>query len=159
MLSLNTTFRFILVSSLLFCAGCVTQDKTHTVMVSKDSGAVQAWFVALSISGGFAGWAKNISVDSDGLLIINDLKTGKSIRKKLNNKELEVLSKLVRQQKNAQPEVKDRALAKSCADCFEYKLSIRWQNGQQLAMLNDINLGKSSYKDIVRFLRKKISKY
>ncbi len=160
MLSFNAIFRFILISLLLFLAGCATQDKKSTMVASKSSAAaVKSWSVVLSISGGFAGWAKNISINSDGLLIINNLKTGRSIRKKMNNNELDVLSKLVLQQKKTHSEVKGKILTKSCADCFQYKLSIRWQNGQQLVILNDINLGQSPYKDIVRFLRKTMSQH
>ena len=159
MLSFSAIFRFILISWLLFLAGCATQDKKSTMMVSKPPAAAKNWSVVLSISGGFAGWAKNISINSDGLLIINNLKTGRSIRKKMNNNELDVLSKLVLQQKKTHSEAKGNSLPKNCADCFQYKLSIRWQNGQQLAVLNDINLGQSPYKDIVRFLRKMMSQH
>ncbi len=158
-LNITTVFRSIFISLLLVCVSCAAQEKKDTVTVSKGVVPVQSWSAILSVSGGFAGWDKNISIDSGGLVIINNLKTGMSSRKKLNNKELLALSALVHQQKNTSVVAGSRNFSKRCADCFEYKLSIRWQNRQQLAVLNDINLSKSPYQSIVRFLRKTMSKY
>ena len=138
-----------------FLSGCVNQEK----LTSKTDGNGQSWTVTLAVTGGFAGWIRNLSVDSNGQLIINDLKANKGIRKKLNNKELEDLSSLVSQLENAKSVSKTLPFTKKCADCIQYKVSIRWQNSQVLASLNDINLHKSPYKSLVLFSRKIMSNY
>ncbi len=142
---------------LFLVSACVTQEQHGTGNSAQES--LQPWSVILSVSGGIAGMVRNISIDSDGLVIINDLKTNKSSRSKINSKELALLSNLINQQIRSLKPPSTLFSANKCADCFQYKLSIRWQNGQKLAVLNDINLGKSPYQDIVRFLRKTMLKY
>ncbi len=133
-------------------SSCVTQQH-GTASVAQEP---IPWSVILSVSGGIAGVERNISIDSDGLVIINDLKTNKSSRSKINNKELALLSNLINQQTGSLKQPSTLFTANKCADCFQYKLSIRWQNGQKLAVFNDINLAKSPLKHIVHFLRKKM---
>jgi len=135
-------------------AGCITQGQA-TGLKNKQ----EQWSVVLVISGGFAGWMRNISVDTRGALIINDLKRNKSIRKQLNNSELASLSNLVTKQKSIYQTDVVTELSQKCKDCFHYKLSIRWHNRQQLVSLNDLNLPKSSYNKIINFLKEMTIKY
>ncbi len=130
-------------------------EKLSAVSLPVDKG----WIIELQISGGFAGTMQNISVDSGGILIISDLKLNKTVRKKLNNKELDKLSGLIGPLKNLQTRQTVTNLGGFCADCFQYKVSIRWQNSQALVSLNDINLEQSLYKNTVLFLREISAKY
>ena len=155
-LVLSFIFPLVILFSL---SGCVTQESASAKSTTDIQKQPAIWSIVLSISGGFAGLARNISIDSNGLLIINDLKLNKSIRNKLDNNELARLSELINNNKN-QPSMAGIPFgSENCADCFQYKLSIRWQNGQQLAVLNDINLPQSPYKELLLVLRKLTSKY
>ncbi len=155
----NRAVRLIIVPpfALIFflsISSCATQAQTSNLSAK----AMQTWSVTLSISGGFAGLAKNIHIDSNGLMIINNFKNNKRIQNKINNKKLRVLSNLIYKRIKDTSEPVKLPVLKHCADCFQYKLSIRWQNGQQLAALNDLNLRQSAFNDIVLFLRKMASK-
>jgi len=151
----NIFFWNFLLIFCLFSSACVTQDNA----VATTNNKKQSWSVILSISGGFAGLMRNISIDEDGSIIINDLKNSKSIRKKLNNKELQDLSDLLDKLKGTSSSSSSPGFSRNCKDCYQYKLSIRWQNSQVLASLNDINLKKSPYKALVIFLKRILSKY
>ena len=150
-------FLFLLVSLL----SCVAQGKSEEAEVVKVKSIEKPnqWIVALGVTGGFAGWIKNISVDSSGKTIINDLKQNKSSQKILSNKELKELSKLVEQLKSTIFETKSTKPSSLCSDCFQYELSIRWQNRQILASLNDINLSESKANKIVLYLRNILMKF
>ena len=152
-----------MVSLALFISllSCVTQGKSGETEVEKVKSVemTSQWMVALGVSGGFAGWIKNISVDSSGKTIINDLKQNKSSKKLLSNKELSELSKLIEQLKNTTIESKTAKSSNLCSDCFHYEVSIRWQNRQILASLNDINLAESKANKVVLFLRNILMKY
>lgn len=116
------------------------------------------WTVVLAVSGGIAGWMKNISVDASGNVIINDLKRNENTRKILNNSELKIFSRLVEQLRDVNNATEHENSAIRCKDCFQYKLSIRWQNQQILMSLNDINLSESKANKVVLFLRKAMQK-
>jgi len=148
---------FILISLL----SCVAQGKSEETGLTKVKpiDKTNQWIVVLGVSGGFAGWIKNISVDSSGKTIINDLRQNKSNKMILSNKELNDLSKLVEQLKSTTLEVESTKPSTLCSDCFQYELSIRWQNGQILASLNDINLTKSKFDKVVLFLRNILQKF
>ena len=148
-LSLGT---FFLLLSLLSCVAQGKSEETGVTTV-KSIEKTNQWTVALGVTGGFAGWIKNISVDSSGKTIINDLRQNKSSQKILSNKELSELSKLVVQLKTTTLEPESTKPSSFCSDCFQYELSIRWQNRQILASLNDINLTESKANKIVLFLR------
>ena len=136
-------------------SACVTQDKAGSAVKSEQP----QWFTALSVSGGIAGITQNISIDSTGSVIINDVRIRKSIRKNLNNNELDKLSKLLLESKSLTSEAKVNKFSGKCKDCYHYKLSIRWQNKQQLVVLNDINLRQSAYSQIILYLRAIRKKY
>ena len=148
---------FLLISLL----SCIAQGKSEETGVTKlkPIEKTNQWIVVLGVSGGFAGWIKNISVDASGKTIINDLRQNKSTKKILSNKELSELSKLVEQLKSSKLEPEAAQPSTLCSDCFQYELSIRWQNGQILASLNDINLTKSKFDKVVLFLRNVLQKF
>ena len=152
---------------LISLLSCVTQgkpadkpvEKLSEVAKAKSTAKTSEWIVALGVSGGFAGWIKNISVDSSGKTIVNDLRQNKSSQKIISNKELSELSKLLEQLKSSTLEPESTKPSSLCSDCFQYELSIRWQNGQILASLNDINLTESKANKIVLFLRDILTKF
>jgi len=148
---------FLLISLL----SCVAQGKSEETGLTKVKPIEKTnqWIVVLGVSGGFAGWIKNISVDASGKTIVNDLRRNKSSKKILSNKELSELSKLVEQLKSFKLEPEATQSSTLCSDCFQYELSIRWQNGQILASLNDINLTESKANKIILFLRDILTKF
>ena len=149
---------FFLLISLL---SCVAQGKSEETGLTKTKPTEKPnqWIVVLGVSGGFAGWIKNISVDASGKTIVNDLRRNKSSQKILSNKELSELSKLVEELKSTTLEAESTKPSSLCSDCFQYELSIRWQNGQILASLNDINLTESKFEKLVLFLRNVLQKF
>lgn len=159
MLKKFISFRLAIIVIFFALSGCISQAQSEKSKPANLAGNTQKWTVLLSISGGIAGWMKNISVDSAGILIINDLKRNKSIRNKVNNNELAALSDFLVEIKELKAETKPAGFSKGCADCFNYELSIRWQNRLQHEVLNDINLNKSRFSHIVVFLRKIATKY
>lgn len=159
MLKKFISFRLAIIVLFFALSGCIPQAQSEKSKPANLSGDIQKWTVLLSISGGFAGWMKNISIDSAGILIINDLKRNKSIRNKVNNNELAGLSDLLVEIKDLKIDPEANKLTNICADCFNYEVSIRSHNRQLLASLNDINLSKSEFNNIVIFLRKIRIKY
>lgn len=160
----NMLFKFVsirLCVMVLFIglSGCIPQAQSEKSISAPSSENIQKWTVLLSISGGFAGWMKNISIDSSGTLIINDIKRNKSIRNKVNNNELGALYNLLVDIKDLKSEHQSTKFTNTCADCFNYELSIRSHNRQLLVTLNDINLSKSGFRHVVIFLRKMVTKY
>ncbi len=136
----------------LIVSGCLFNGESNAVVKSSTI-VTKQWMVVLLETGGIAGFMHNISIDSSGIIVINDLKVSKSFRKKLNARDLNKLSRLVQRAHKLEASNTIGTFRQRCVDCISYKLSIRWQNKQQLAVVNDINLSKSVYNKIIRFLR------
>ena len=152
-------FRLFMVVLFFGLSGCIPQAQSEKSKSAPLSESTQEWTILLAISGGFAGWMKNISIDSTGILIINNITENKSSRNKLNNNELDALSDMLVEIKDLKTDPQSKKFTNSCADCFNYELSIRSHNRQLLVSLNDINLRNSEFNNIVAYLRKIRMKY
>ena len=157
MLKTKSLFHLVIsITFLLVLSGCVNQGITRENSKPTATKNTPKWSAILSVSGGLAGLMQNVSIDSEGIVIINDLKLNKSFRKKLDNNELKTFTGLILKNKQSKS---INSLSRRCRDCFTYKLLIRWHKKQQLAVLDDINLRESSYNKIILFLRGIVKKY
>lgn len=155
MLATKIFWRIGISITFLIMSACVMSESS-TVKIDNSQ---QDWVVSLNLTGGFAGWMKNTSINSAGDVTINDLKRNKIIKNVINNNELTELAQLISAKKEVKYTDNLENETSICADCFNYKLSIRWHNQEVLTTLNDLELNKSEFKSIVLFMRKITSTY
>ena len=158
-------FIIVCITTLLLCSCVAHEQSTDSLTTKKDTTfssnySSNKWSVILSVSGGIKGVSRNISVDSNGLLIINDLKLNKSFRDKVNKEKMIELNTIIEKNVKFSEMNNSNKLTTKCRDCLSYKLSIRWDDLQRLAVSDDLNIHKSPYNKLIdNLLRLDSKKY
>ncbi|SRR5581483_3366914 len=110
----------------------------------------ERWSLKLTQSGGIAGIMLTVEVSSDGKIMAEDPRSGKSETRNLATDELTELKRLISSAKispNAAP-------YPGCADCFIYTLEVNSNGNLSRIQVDDITLKDSGALELVTYLRK-----
>ncbi|HVN16849.1 MAG TPA: hypothetical protein VMT73_13985 [Anaerolineales bacterium] len=107
------------------------------------------WTVELNQSGGIMGLQRNVTITSDGKVVMVDKHTNQIVNSQLSPKDLSQFKSLL------DSLVFDNSGSRSsgCADCFYYDLEIQTGTQHFLIQLDDVSLADSDFKPLVVYLR------
>jgi hypothetical protein len=107
-----------------------------------------SWSVSLTQSGGFAGVLLKVQVSSDGQLVAEDSKSGRSVTQHLPPETLAKLASMLSTVFLATP----GSPHTGCADCFLYDLDISSGASAVHTRLDDTMLAASGAEELIRLL-------
>ena len=133
------------VSLLAACSGgmAATGADPAAVRPEATTAPVQTWNLSLHLTGGFAGFDRELQLASNGELTASDRKRNLRITAKAASADLDRIAALLDTAKSVQP-----GRLTACSDCLQYVVEIRsekpivWQ-------LNDLNLHQSGLAELV----------
>ncbi len=108
------------------------------------------WIVTLTQTGGFAGVSLRIQVSSDGQMIAQDQRAGRTVTQAVPADTTSTLNGLIAGIELSQKE----RLSSACADCFIYDLEIVTPNGTTRVRADDSTVGDSGAQAIIQMLGK-----
>jgi len=107
-----------------------------------------AWEIRLTQSGGIAAFWLSLEVSSDGRLLAEDRRLGRSVQENLPAETLVQLSQLIAATRI--PSV--AATPTGCMDCFLYDLEIRFDGTVSRLSVDDVSLEASGAASLIHFL-------
>lgn len=126
-----TKQRFILQIIIVF-GWVMGLNACHSDAAPLSDPPVANWQLSLTMSGGFAGFYRQLRLSDNGKMVINDLKMKKSIEKQLDKKSLQSIHEFVTTLL-ARPHKKSvQKLVNKCADCIIYTLVVNGYSGMRI---------------------------
>ena len=134
---------------LLLCA-CTPTGETQASAESQPTTATDSnWSALLSLSGGFAGQMREISIDQSGQAVLIDKKTHARFEKQVTPQELQNIAKLV---KLLAVDLPPDQRSSRCRDCITYRLVTTVDETKRQLVTDDVNLHDSGAKELIRSL-------
>ncbi len=134
------------IAILLAACGPARLESTDPLPLPSPSGS---WHLSLTQSGGFAGVMLNVDVSSDGKLIAQDQRSGKTVTEQLPPATLAKLIALT-------PTVlapTSQGPRTGCVDCFLYDLEITSASGTVRLHADDTTLADSGAEQLIQLLQ------
>lgn len=120
---------------------------------SLDCQLPKEWKIDFSLSGGFAGLSRSLSISSNGSAVAQDLRTGKRNVSVISQDDLNNIAGMLAE---ACP-FERKQMDGGCADCFEYKLNIFMDSKQYELRASDVSIPERS-APLIEYLRSYASK-
>jgi hypothetical protein len=140
------SLRHLLAFGLLFLSACGPVRAFPGPLPSP----VTLWTITLTQTGGFAGVSLRIQVSSDGLMVAQDLRSGRTVTQAVPADTMSALNGLVAGIELSQKE----RLPSACADCFIYDLEIVTPNGTTRVRADDTTVSDSGAQALIQLLGK-----
>jgi hypothetical protein len=117
-----------------------------------DAEKQDVWKIEFTISGGFAGIHRHLTLNSIGKLTAADKKFKKHAEKQISQEQLTEIANTIEQPGFLVNEKEASALGGKCADCFQYRLMLSVNDKKATAIFNDLTLRDSKYTALINLL-------
>lgn len=161
---MNTSKHFLpLFIALMALTGCSMGNGTPTATSqSETQEIIHDWNASLSISGGFAGISRQISVNSDGSLLASDERQQRKVAHSLTSEQLARFDTLLTALESAPIPQSTKAFPGRCADCITSRLSATVNGKRYTATAKSGEKSAQPYADLIaqlaKLLREALSK-
>lgn len=135
-----------------------SESKTKPTTLEQVSPAVttqdlKSWSLQYQLSGGIAGLRRQLTLNSDNQLFAIDEKRNKRIRQQASPEQITNVTTLLENLKLPAASVAPFRLNNRCADCFQYRLALTFNNQQQTINLDDSQLQQNpEYAKLISLL-------
>jgi len=126
--------------------GCTTGNGAPSPQSGHD------WNASLSVSGGFAGVHRHLSVDSAGRLIARDDNQDREVQGTLQSEQLARLDELLAALGSVPTQRSSPAFPSRCADCIESRLSATFNGKTYTAAIRSSDRPPQPYTDLIAYL-------
>ncbi|MBW4575912.1 MAG: hypothetical protein KME08_11575 [Aphanothece sp. CMT-3BRIN-NPC111] len=127
-----------------------TLKQGSTVINNED---LKSWNIQYELSGGIAGFRRQLTLNSDAQLIASDRKRNKNITKQASTEQIANITMLVKSLKSPAASGTPSRLNSRCADCFQHRVTLTLNEQQQTIQLDDSQLQQDSeYGELVNQL-------
>ena len=110
------------------------------------------WVIEYTISGGFAGIRRQLTINSSGHLTATDQKLRKNIEQQISQKQLAEIVNILVQYNFSLRNDSISKLSNRCADCFVYTLNLTEDGSKGKITVNDLSLKDSKYIALINLL-------
>lgn len=135
-------------SGLVFLSACTAFNRESATVEPLPSPPA-TWTAELTQSGGIAAVQLSVEITSDGQLRAENTRSGKSVQKTLPPGTLAQVKELIA----ALPGSPAAPVASSCADCFNYSLTIASAGHTLQVQADDTTIAASGAQDLISLLR------
>jgi hypothetical protein len=112
----------------------------------------KSWTIEYTVSGGFAGIHRQLTLNSSGKLTAADKKFKKHAEQQISKEQLMEIANILEQLDFLVNEKEASRLGGKCADCFQHKLILIVNGHKNIAEMDDISLRDSKYTVLIKLL-------
>ncbi len=133
-------------------ASCASAGTNSSLSTEHHAEKPKSWIIEYTISGGFAGIHRHLTLNSSSQLTATDKKFKKLTEQQISQEQLMEIANILEQLNFSINEKNASRLGGKCADCFQYSLTLTANSRKGAIILNDLSLNDSKYAALIRLL-------